>query len=379
MPHSTVLVTWTCVVFVLVGTGCSDPKDYANPYDAENLVTAGSPPNVNVRPGDGEAILTWNALGVKGIREYRIYRRFEGDSGSSFALVHTEPARLDAASGREKPGELYVFRDNDEGRRLLNDQVDLRGKPVSYVYRLTVVDVNGVETPNPAQPPGEDETPLRVWPSKSVSPSVAPPSPNVDVSVADLVVRLAWEDYEPPGDAVAYRIYSRIATDELNPELDLIKEIPISSTIIGISPGEGEAKDYVDTQFLRDLTTKEYRVGVIDKFGVESADTPETRRRVTVPNLPPGPLKWSISDVSVVQAGIRVTFRWNRPIEKDVSGYNIYSRFDGPWRLRKTVGNENELTAFVIETSPFLPEYFVTAFDNTSRGDGNFDQVYPPE
>jgi len=372
-------ICWAWVAFVLVGAGCSDPKDYANPYDAQNLLTAGSPPNVVVRPGDGEVILSWNALGVRGIREYRVYRRFEGEPGSPFRLVHIEPARTDAASGREKPGELYVFHDDDNGRKLLNDQVDARGKPLAYVYRLTVVDVNGAETPNPADPPRDDEVPLRVWPSRSASPSVAPPPPKVDVSTADLTVRLSWEGYDPPGDAVAYRIYSRIVTDEQNPPLDLVKEIPISATVIGIGPGEGAAKDYVDTQFLRDLTTKEYRVSVLDKFGVESPDTPEIRRRVTVPNLPPGPLRWRISDISVVQAGIRVTFRWDRPIEKDVSGYNIYSRFDGPWRLRKTIGNENELTAFVIETSPFLPEYFVTAFDNTNREDGNFDQIYPPQ
>lgn len=359
--------------------GCSDPKDYLNPYDAENLLTAGSPPNVEVRPGDGEAILLWHALGVRGVREYRIYRRFAGDPSATFQLVGVVPARLDPKSGRETPGERYLFRDDDQGKKLLNDQVDLFGTPVPYLYRLTVVDAQGVETPNPSAPPSDAERPLRVWPTRSVTPSEAPPPPKVEVSVADLTVRLSWESYDPPGDAVAYRIYSRLVADgNQNPELDLLHEIPLSETVIGITPGATPSKEYVDTQFLRDLTTKEYRVGVVDKFGVESVDTPEVRRRATVPNLPPGPLKWEIADVSLAQGGIRVTFRWNRPLEKDVSGYNIYSRFDGPWRLRKTVGNENERTAFVIETSPFLPEYFITAFDNTPRADGNFDQIYPP-
>lgn len=367
------LTTW-------ILSSCTHSPDPTNPYDARNLLTAGSPPHVTVSPGDGEAILLWYALGVPGIHEYRIYRRFAGEPSSSFQLVAVVPALINPSSGRENPGQPYLFRDDDHGKKLLNDQIDLFGQPIPYLYRLTVVDSEGVETPHPSQPPSEKELPLRVWPTHSVTPSVAPPSPQVAVSVADLTVRLSWENYQPPGDAIAYRIYSRIVTEkDLNPPLDLTREIPLSQTLIGITPGAEPPKEYVDTQFLRDLTTKEYRVSVLDKFGVESADSPQIRRRATVPNLPPGPLKWEISDVSLASGGIRVTFRWNRPIEKDVSGYNIYSRFDGPWRLRKTIGNENELTAFVIETSPFLPEYFLTAFDNTPREDGNFDQIYPPQ
>lgn len=309
---------------------------------------------------------------------YRIYRRFSGDAASTFELVRFVPAQIDSKTQRETPGYLYTVKDDDGGKGLLNDQVDGFGRPVPYLYRLTVVDADGTETPDPAAPPKE-EVPLRVWPTSRVSPSEAPPPPNVRISVADLVARLTWQDYTPPGDAVAYRVYARLVTDGTPPQLDFIKEIPISATIIGDAPGQGPSLEYIDTDYARDMMTKEYLVTVLDKFGVESEDTPATRRRAQVPNLPPAALRWRIVDAALIPAGIQINFRWDRPRERDISGYNIYSRFDGPWRLRKTVGDPSQVTASVVETSPFLPEYFITAFDNTNRDDGNFDQIYPPE
>jgi hypothetical protein len=365
---------------MVVLSACGDPADFANPFDASNLLTAGSPPNVSVRPGDGRATLSWYPLGVQGIREYRVYRRFDGDPGSDFALVGRVPA---TQTDRATP---IVFVDDDNGRGLLNDQEDFNGRPVPYVYRITVVDVDGVETPNPSAPPAPDEKPLRVWPTSRVTPSDAAPPPKVVVTVADLLVALSWATYDPPGDVVAYRVYGKLVTDEAHPALVLLQEIPVQAAVIG-PPGqvaEGATREYFDRDFARDLMTKEYLVTAVDKFGVESEDRPEWRRRGQTPNLPPRPVRWQITDVTTAGSGLlQVSLRWTQAPERDVAGYNIYGRAAEGWRLRKTVRNPTDTSAVLIEFSPevlFLGNdfYFVTAFDNTNKENGDFDQVPPP-
>ena len=103
-PARIVLLVATAFVgAALLGlmAACSDLEDYGNPFDPLNPLTGGSPPNVEVLPGDGEATVTWFSLGLTGISSYRVYRRFEGDPGSEFTLAGEEPAVVDASTKRE--------------------------------------------------------------------------------------------------------------------------------------------------------------------------------------------------------------------------------------------------------------------------------------
>ncbi len=382
IPPSTrvALLVWTvCVVLI---AGCSDTEDCGNPYDPLNPLTAGSPPNVTVLPGDREATVTWFSFGVAGIDSYLVYRRFEGDVGSKFLLVGETSAVVDSANGRETPGHRYVY--VDEG--LDNDQVDeFTGQPIPYQYRLAVVDIKGVETPDPASPPELTELSLVYWPSQRVTPSEAPEPPRPELFVDDLVVILSWPDYKPPGDADLYRVYASHVASSRTAEFVLLDEIPIEGEVLTdlLNPTDtGVSKRYADRAFDRDGTTKEYAVTAVDRFGVESTRGIEHRYRATVPNLPPKPLNWAVTDVIIGGPGTyQVDFQWSRAPEADFAGYNIYAT-DGAnphgWRVKKTIRNRAETRFTLNETAFILPRYFVTAFDNTPRDGGGFDQVYPP-
>ena len=384
MPRAR-LTTLALATLAVLLSACSDPDDYANPYDPLNPLTGGSPPNVKVLPGDREATVTWFSLGTTGIRAYRVYRRFEGDPASEFVLAGEEPAVVDDATGRETRGHRYLFVDDNGGAGLENDRVDqFSGQPVPYFYRLAVVDTGGVETPDPAAPPVLTEDSTVYWPFDRVTPSEAPDPPRPEVFVDDLLVLLSWADYEPPGDAALYRVYSSIAVSERAPELHLAAEISIDGTVLadlGNPVDTTGSRQYTDTAFLRDGTTKEYLVTAVDKFGVESSNALDNRYRATVPNLPPKPLAWRIDDITGRAGHFQVQFSWVRSPEQDVAGYNIYaadpSRPTG-WRIRKTIRNRSETKFTLTETLFFVPPYFITAFDDTPREDGNFDQEYPP-
>ena len=365
---------------VVLTAGCSDPEDYANPYDPLNPLTGGSPPNVTVLPGDREATVTWYSLGASGISSYRVYRRFEGEPGSDFAFVGEEPAVIDSSTNREARGHRYAFVDTG----IENDQVDRNGQPVPYRYRLTVVDVSGVETPDPAAPPILTEESTVHWPFERVTPSQAPEPPRPLLLVDDLLVLISWADYEPPGDAALYRVYSSIAVAERVPELHIMAEIPIEGEVLADIRDPIDtagSRQYTDTTFRRDGTTKEYLVTAVDKFGVESGNGIENRYRATVPNRPPKALNWRIDDIVGAVGGFQVQFSWVRASEADISGYNIYREdpaHPNGWRISKTIRNRSDTKFTLTETLLFLPDYFITAFDDTPRDDGNFDQVYPP-
>jgi hypothetical protein len=141
------------------------------------------------------------------------------------------------------------------------------------------------------------------------------------------------------------------------------------------------SRQYTDTVFLRDGTTKEYLVTAVDKFGVESSNALDNRYRATVPNLPPKTLDWRIDDVTGRVGLFQVKFSWVRAPEQDVTGYNIYAADPSTphgWRIRKTIRNRSDTKFTLTETLLFVPPYFITAFDDTPREDGNFDQEYPP-
>jgi hypothetical protein len=367
-------------------TACSDTDDYGNPYDPMNPLTGGSPPNVKVLPGDREATVTWFSMGITGIESYRVYRRFEGDPGSEFTFAGEEPAVVDASTKREERGHRYVFVDDDDGVGLMNDQVDpFTSQPIPYRYRLTVVDTKGVETPDPNAPPVLTEESTVYWPFERVTPSEAPHAPRPDVFIDDLWVLLSWADYQPPGDVALYRIYGSPVASGRRPELAILGEIPVQGQVATDISGGGASSEgtqqYTDTAFARDETTKEYLVTAVDRFGVESDRGLDLRFQATVPNLPPKPLDWRIDDVTGVVGNFQVDFSWVQAPEGDVDGYNIYREDPANphgWRIRKTIGNASTKKFSLSERMLFVPLYFITAFDNTPREDGNFDQVYPP-
>ena len=83
-----------------------------------------------------------------GIKAYRIYRRSTGGSDTEFQQVGSVDA----------PANEFIDTQNLE-----NDRRDAAGRLLAYEYRISYVDANGVETPDPANPPTENADPRRIW------------------------------------------------------------------------------------------------------------------------------------------------------------------------------------------------------------------------
>ena len=381
-----ILVALVVVAAATALSGCSNEDDFLNPYDAANPLGAGSPPGLTVAPGNKAATVSWLALGVQGIDAYRIYRRFDGDSDPTFQRVPIAdgapaeiPAVIDPQTGHETPGHRYEFIDTNGGTGLLNDQATPDGKAVPYVYRVTVVDDHGVETPDPNAPHEITASGGSYWPTVNVTPSEPAPPPDVRLAADDLRIIVSWETYEVPGDASSYRVYGAFVDDGIAGPLRLLDEITIETPLVGeVIDGPGGApKRYTDKDFTRDGQIREYLVTVMDQCGVESDDRPDLRRRARTPNLPPGPVR--IQGAIPVSAE-SVELHWSQAPERDLQGYNIYARdVTNPtgWRLARTVRTKTATSAEVSATLLFS-EVFVTAFDDTPRDDGGFDQIYPP-
>ena len=143
---------------------CTNSEDYANPLDSENLRTSGAPDGLTLFPGDREVRITWNLIEGEGVKAYRIYRRPDSKSDEPFELVGT----VDATQN------VFVDSQNVE-----NDRKALDGTNIAYEYRISYVDSNDIETPNPENPPDATADPIRVWPTAIVTPSIAPPPPTV--------------------------------------------------------------------------------------------------------------------------------------------------------------------------------------------------------
>ena len=81
------------VITIFIGLvlyGCTNDEDYTNPLDPKNLRTAGSPPGLNLTPGDQQVTVSWRELNsriAKDIKGYRIYRRFTEDENANFEPV----------------------------------------------------------------------------------------------------------------------------------------------------------------------------------------------------------------------------------------------------------------------------------------------------
>jgi len=355
------IVAFLSVVLIFSILSCAEEPEYENPLDERNLRTAGSPRGLTLTPGDAQVVVRFNGTGFEGgIQKYNIYRMFTGDA-ATFEKIGEIEFKRDPATGKEQ--QQYVFVDN---KGLKNDQIDEFGVPYHYIYRITYVDTNGEETPNPDSPPSPDDKPLKIWPEAKATPSVPPEPPEITIRSQDLKVILSWESYKHPNDIAGYRIY-QVRGQEF------------------VLLDDTNAKFYRDTKFNNDNSTKKYKVVAYDEFGVESRSGVITGES---PNLPPssGPdtevqylvdLFFNPNSYDVI-----IKWEWKRGKEPtDLDGYRVYSsQTDGTWKLtadhKKTNNTYKKREQFLLidEFMPAVRYYHVVAYDNTPKEDGKKDE-----
>ena len=346
--------------------GCTGNEDYANPLDPHNLRTAGSPVGLKLLPGDQQVTVSWADNGHVGIIGYRIYRRFTGDPDSTFEFV----GEVLGESGERPPTEFV------DTHNLKNDQFDtISGVRHRYIYRISYIDGNGVEVPDPNAPPTEDEDPRRMWQTASATPSIAPPIPNVIVGddLDDLTVKLFWQDYEAPNDFDQFRV--TVSQQSLGGEylpFRLRAELP------------KEQPYFFDMEFKRDNATKVYRVIAVDRFGVEGVKVIQA----TSPNLPPSPPQNVRLAFGLRRGRYDAYVSWSKNTELDVAGYVVYATKAAGGNLvvgrdliarRRVDAKESSIVLtgeeFILEGQDLAPRrYFVAAFDDTPQDNGTRDE-----
>ena len=358
------------ILLLLITTGfcagCTGNEDFANPLDPQNLRTAGSPIGLELLPGDEQVTVSWNDGGQEGIIGYRIYRRFTGDADSTFEFV----GEVLGQNG-ERPATEFVDTQN-----LKNDQFDaVSGARHRYIYRISYIDRNGVEVPDPNAPPTDSEDPRRVWQTVSATPSVAPPIPNVIVGddLDDLTVKLFWQDYQAPNDFEQFRV--------------IVSQQSLSGEFLPFRLRAELRKDqpyFFDKEFDRDNAVKIYRVVAVDRFGVEGVKVIQ----VASPNLPPAPPQNVRLGFGLRRARYDAYISWSRNKEPDVAGYLIYATKAAIGNTvvkrdlvvrRRVDAKDTSVTftgeEFVLEGQDLAPRrYFITAFDNTPQHDGSRDE-----
>ncbi|MCZ6679842.1 MAG: hypothetical protein O7E52_21630 [Candidatus Poribacteria bacterium] len=336
---------WLTILTVIIAAGlyvsCTNNEDFANPLDPENLRTAGSPTGLELTAGDEQVRVSWQDLGLEGVSGYRIYRRFSGDPNSTFALV----GEVDASTT-----EFVDTRD------IINDQLGQ-----VYIYRISYMDKNGVEIPDPNAPPGADEDPLRIWPTAGVTPSVPPPEPNVIIGddLADLTVKLFWQDYQAPDDFEVFRVFAAKPDSQGNfLPFRLVAELPRDKPF------------FFDQDFNRDEIAAKYRIVAVDKFGAEGVTTLES----TSPNLPPIPPRNVRTRFGFRFGSPRydVLISWSSNPEPDLDGYQIYATVAGGELVprRKLDAKKKSVTItgedrILVAQQLVVRQYFITSFDNT--------------
>ena len=336
-------------------TSCTGDEDYSNPLDPENLRTAGSPTGLTLSAGDQQVKVSWKDIALDGIVKYRIYRRFTGDPNPQFQRI----GEVDAPTTE--------FLDTND---IKNDQFDLElGKPLLYEYRISYVDRDGFETPDPNAPLGDDADPRKIWPIVKTTPSNPPPAPHVVLGdPTDLTVKLFWLEYVPPEDFEIFRVFAA-AVDE-NGDLGKLRLV-----------GE-TTKDrpfFFDEDFDRDGITKVYHILAVDRVGVEAV----TKIRSTSPDLPPAPPQGFRAAIIPLQPRGRydVYFSWIPNKEADLAGYQLYATSaDGELLSRPRVDAKHSSHKFsgdqeiLVGQNLVARQYFITAFDDTPRADGSLDE-----
>ena len=346
--------------------GCADNQDFSNPLDPQNLRTAGSPVGLELLPGDEQITVSWTDTGHEGIIGYRIYRRFTGDANSTFEFV----GEVLGANGN-RPKTEFV-----DAQGLKNDQFDaVNGTPHRYIYRISYIDADGTEVPDPNAPPTESEEPRRIWQTASATPSIAPPIPDVTVGedLEDLTVKLFWQDYQTPSDFESFRVIvsQRSLSGEFLP-FRLRAELP------------EDQQYFFDREFDRDNAIKIYRIAAVDRFGVEGVKVIQ----VTSPNLPPSPPKNVRAGYGLRRGRYDIRIAWSKNTEPDLAGYLIYATKETGGELvvgkdlihrRRVDAKDTSVTftgeGFLLDGQREVPRrYFVSAFDNTPQPNGRRDE-----
>ncbi|HGJ64612.1 TPA: hypothetical protein ENS27_04400 [bacterium] len=346
------------IILLLFGIGCSDDVERENPLDAKNMRTGGIIPGVTARAGDSQVTLSWLSMGLDGIKEYKIYRAYK--TPENFEYVASVPS-----------GDLDSYAYTDTG--LLNDGDNV------YFYRITYIDINGQETPDPINP---QNLPIN-WSVLNVIPSLAPPVPNVRVMEdRDLQVRLIWEGYiqNAPSDLAGYKVYIAPKAEEGQEQksLQLVSIIDDPRVEFYI-----DGNDYPSNKinFTKDGISKLYKVVAFDQAGVES-DSPILVG--TSPNLPPSPPSQFKGRFSLGLNSYEVRLEWQRSLEPDVIGYKMYALLpDGTTEFKGWKYDPNDRVAIIsdryiiVDGVTMVKQYYVTAYDNTPRPDGKNDESEP--
>lgn len=350
------------LVLSLFVPGCDEDIERENPLDARNERTGGAPPGMTAHAGDSQVILSWPNVGFEGVKEYRIYQSYLAPE--QFQLI----ASVQAEAIDEVPHYAYT------ATGLLNDG-DNR-----YFYRLSYVDSDGVETPDPE---GSEILP-EDWSLVDIIPSEAPPTPAVQVvEDTDLQVRLFWEGYSgnAPEDLAGFKVYAGLkAPDGQEQTFVLVARIENPKVEFYI-----DGNDYPGNiiNFDKDGVTKVYKVVAFDVVEVESEPMIVEGTSPDLPPTPPAQVKarWNFGMNSY-----DVTIEWRRNLEPDTKGYVVYAlKPDGEREFKKKIEDPNETAAtisdrYVVVGSVLVPkDYYVTAFDKTPMPDGKRDESEPSQ